>query len=144
MIEVHPEGAFCIGEVLADAIHDLQVDAVGGLATGAIPMVTSAVVACFHRKQRVEGFWVRGQAKAHGTRKSIEGDLQSGSRVLIVDDVVTSGKSVIKAIDAVEAHDCKIVAVVCLVDRDRGARELLEGKGYTYQPIFTKSDILSP
>ena len=66
MVEVYPESAYLIGEVLYDQIKDLDVDAIGGIEVGAVPLVTSTVISCYHHGKPIEGFWVREKAKAHG------------------------------------------------------------------------------
>uniref|UniRef100_A0A6M3K3F7 orotate phosphoribosyltransferase n=1 Tax=viral metagenome TaxID=1070528 RepID=A0A6M3K3F7_9ZZZZ len=142
MIEVTSEGAYLIGEVLFDQIKDLDFNAIGGLAVGAVPLVTSVVITCFHRGREVEGFWVREKAKGHGTRKLIEGNLPKNARVVIVDDVITSGQSVLKAIRTVEAEEAEILLVVSIIDRERGASKLFSSEGYEYKPIFMKRDLI--
>ena len=107
MIEMMPEGAYLIGEAVFEEIKDLDVDAIGGLAVGAVPMVTSAVISCHHHGKCIEGFFVRAEAKGHGTRKVVEGLLPPKSKVVVVDDVVTTGKSVLQAIAAVEEQGCE-------------------------------------
>jgi len=143
MVAVHPEGAFVIGEVIYELIRDLNVDAVGGLAVGAVPLVTSTVISCFNHGLRMEGFWVREEAKSHGTRKHVEGKLPDSARVVILEDVVTSGSSVMKAIRAVEEKGATVIRIVALVDRERGARQLFSEHGYDYQPIFSKEEFFA-
>jgi orotate phosphoribosyltransferase len=143
MIELHPAGAALIGEAFYQKIKDLRIDAIGGLAVGAIPLVASTVVICHQRGLDIEGFWVRNEAKDHGTKKLIEGRLPPRARVVIVDDVITSGESTQKAIDAVEAAGGTIAQIMCLVDRQRGARERFERAGYRYEPLFTKDELFA-
>lgn len=141
MTEVFSKGAHLIGEILYERTKDLRIDAIGGLEVGAVPLTTAAVISYQSHGKEMEGFWVRDKAKAHGTQKLIEGNLKSGSRVVIVDDVVTRGSSVIKAVDEVKAKECQVVQVISLVDRLRGARELFKDHGITeYRPIFTIRD----
>jgi orotate phosphoribosyltransferase len=142
MTQVHPLGAHLIGEVLYERTRDLGVDAIGGLEVGAVPMTTAAVISYHHHGRHIEGFWVRDEAKRHGTAKLIEGGLLPRSRVVIVDDVVTKGGSVIRAVAAVRAIECEVVQVLTLVDRMAGARELFRQHGIeAYQPIFTVRDL---
>lgn len=143
MVEVTPEGAHLIGEVIYEHIADREFDAIGGLAVGAVPLVTSAVISCFHHGMTIEGFWVREEAKSHGTKKLVEGKLPENANVVIVDDVITSGRSVLKAIEVVEAKGAIVSLVLAIVDRQRGARELFEEKGYLYEPVFTKEDLFA-
>ena len=89
----------------------------------------------------MDGFWVRNVEKEHGTKKLIEGKLQPGARVAIVDDVITRGESAAQAIEQVQKHNCEIVLVVALVDRLKGAEELFKQHGVrTYRPVFTIRD----
>ncbi len=140
MVAVAPESAYLIGEVLFEELQDLEFDAVGGLAVGAVPLTTALVISCHHHDRPVEGFWVRAQAKEHGMQKQIEGRLPENASVVILEDVVTSGGSSLKAIEAVEAAGARVVAIVALVDREAGAREMFAERGYHYQPLFTKQD----
>lgn len=143
LIEVSPEGAFLIGEVAWERIRDLDVNAVGGLAVGAVPMVTSIAISCWNHGKELDGFFVRDAAKSHGTRKTIEGVLPENARVLLVDDVITSGGSTLKAAEAVEERGGKVVRVLAIVDRDAGAAELFASKGYEYDAVFSKEDVLA-
>lgn len=139
MVEMHPEGAALIGQAVYDRIKELEADAIGGLAVGAVPIVASTLVICHQNGLHIDGFWVRQEVKGHGTKKLIEGSLPEDAKVIIVDDVVTSGASIEKAIRPVEQQGGKIVKVITLVDRGRGARKKLEH--YDYEPIFTKDEL---
>ena len=87
----------------------------------------------------LEGFFVRKKAKEHGSKQRIEGVLAPGSKVIIVDDVLTTGGSAMEAVDEVEKIGCKVIAVLCIVDRLQGARELIEPR-CPFIPIFTIRD----
>jgi orotate phosphoribosyltransferase len=141
MTAVYSEAVPLIGEILYERTRDLGIDAIGGLEVGAVPL-TAAAVYSYHLHGRImEGFWVRDKTKTHGTRKLIEGNLNPGSRVAIVDDVFTKGGSAAKAVKEVNALNCKVVVVLALVDRLQGARELLASEGVTnYQAVFTIRD----
>src|ERR1700722_19363872 len=91
MTEVFSEAAALIGEILYERTKDLEIDAIGGLEVGAVPLTTAAVISYHLHGRKMEGFWVRDEAKTHGTRKLVEGNLKNGSRVAIVDDVFTKG-----------------------------------------------------
>ena len=143
MVATAPKGARLIGEVLYELTEDLEFDAVGGLAVGAVPIVTSLVISCDAHGKPVEGFWVRPAVKDHGQQKQIEGRLPEGARVVIVDDVITSGGSTFKAIHAAEEAGCTVVAVLAVVDRAAGAAEKFAEAGYHYQPAFTKQDFFA-
>jgi orotate phosphoribosyltransferase len=134
----HSEVVDLLGNVLFELTKDLNLDAAGGLEVGAIPM--AAVLAQrYHQAGRsLEGFFVRKQPKAHGSQERIEGVLKSGMRVAVLDDVLTTGGSVLQAIGEIEKAGASVVAVVCIVDRLEGARAAL-GK-YEFRPIFTIRD----
>lgn len=145
MTAVHSEGAYLIGEVLYEWTKDLGVHAIGGLQVGAVPLTTAAVISYHHRGRSMEGFWVREEVKSHGTKKLIEGvqgGLQEGARVVIVDDVITMGGSALKAVEAVRAVGCEVVLVLALVDRLQGAEDLFRQHGVeNYRSVFTIRDL---
>jgi orotate phosphoribosyltransferase len=134
----HAEAITLLGELLYDATSDLRFQAIGGLEVGAIPMAAAALTA-FHRHGRtLEGFFVRKQAKSHGSQELVEGQVSRGDAVVVIDDVLTTGGSVVQAIKAVEAAGATVLRVVCICDRLQGAREALAG--YDYRPLFTIRD----
>ena len=135
----HGEAIALLGELLFEATRDLDIQAIGGLEIGAIPMATAAVVRFQQVGKTLEGFFVRKQTKDHGSQERIEGRVNPGDRVAVVDDVLTTGESVISAIEAVEARGATVARVVCIVDRLQGARERL-GK-YDFRPLFTIRDL---
>ena len=133
-VSLHPEGAKLIGNLILAKIKGLKVDAVGGLTLGADP-ITSAVVTL----SNIPGFIVRKKEKEHGTKQKIEGILEPGWSVVIVEDVATTGASALEAIQAVEAAGAKVTKVIAVVDREEGAKEAL--KNYDFDPIFRKSEL---
>src|SRR5207244_214178 len=106
---VFSEGAWLIGEAIYERTKDLNIDAIGGLEVGAVPLTTAAVISYHLHGKKMEGFWVRDEVKSHGTKKLIEGNLKPGSRVVIVDDVFTKGSSALKAANAVKELGCEVV-----------------------------------
>lgn len=128
-----------LGEALWDLTRDLNIQALGGLEVGAIPMAAAAALRYHQEGQSLEGFFVRKQAKGHGSQERVEGVLRPGWRVAVVDDVFTQGTSVLQAVQEVERVGAEVVAVLCIVDRLEGARERLAGR-YLYRPIFTIRD----
>jgi orotate phosphoribosyltransferase len=138
---VNSHGAFLIGQALFEKLKDERIDAIGGLEVGAVPLTAAAVIHFHLNGRSMEGFWVRDKAKAHGMKKQIEGaELRPGSRVVILDDVLTTGGSAIKAVEAVREAGCEVVKVVCLVDRLQGARELFAQHGIPFDPLLTIED----
>ncbi|MDY3556877.1 orotate phosphoribosyltransferase [Gemmata sp. JC717] len=134
----HAEALTLLGELLYDATKDLEFQAMGGLEVGAIPMAAAALTA-FHRNGRhLEGFFVRKKAKEHGAKELVEGQVNAGDKVVVIDDVLTTGGSVVQAIEAVEAKGATVLRVVCICDRLQGARDALAK--YDFRPLFTIRD----
>jgi orotate phosphoribosyltransferase len=140
MSEVCSEGAFLIGRVLYEHTKDLQFEALGGLEVGAVPLTAATAVHYHINGRALEGFWVRDKTKAHGTRKAVEGGVKTGDRVVIVEDVVTSGGSSIKAVQAVREMGCQVVLVLALVDRLQGAAKAFRDLGVGFRSVFTLRD----
>jgi orotate phosphoribosyltransferase len=135
----HSEAISLIGDMLLETTSDLDLQAIGGLEVGAIPMATAASLSYHLAGRSIEGFFVRKQAKDHGSRSRIEGLVKAGDRVAIVDDVLTTGGSVLQAIEEIEKLGATVACVVCIVDRLQGAREALAK--YDYRPLFTINDL---
>ena len=134
------EAVWLLGDILWHLTKDLNLQAIGGLEVGAIPMATAAVQRYHEEGRSLEGFFVRKQAKDHGSKDRIEGLVKPGDRVAMLDDVFTQGTSVIQAITEVERAGAEVAAVICIVDRLQSARERLAPK-YNYLPIFTIRDL---
>jgi orotate phosphoribosyltransferase len=135
----YSEAVGLLADVLWDLTRDLDLQAAGGLEVGAIPMAAVLAQRYWQEGRPLEGFFVRKQPKEHGSQERIEGVLQSGFRVAVLDDVLTTGGSVQQAIAEVERLGAVVAAVICIVDRLEGARELLAPR-YLYLPIFTIRD----
>jgi len=140
-----PDGLALIGTLGLSALRDAQwqVDAIGGLTLGADPISYAISYASAHTASPIRAFTVRKEAKAHGTGKLIEGPFNVGDRVAIVEDVITTGGSALRAADAVRAGGGEILGVLALVDREEGGREALEAKGLRVMSLVTGSDILA-
>lgn len=141
---LHPEGAWQIGALIGQLLATEQVDMVGGLEMGAVPIATS-VAAVSHLDGRPLGaFFVRKQAKEHGTQSLIEGLVKgetiAGKRVVIVEDVTTTGGSALKAIDIVTAEGGVVVAALTVVDREEGAAEAFAARGVRFWPLLRRAD----
>ncbi len=140
MVSLESEGLYLMGKLIHNIAEDLKVDAVGGPTLGADPIVGAVLAVAAMHEQKLNGFIVRKTAKDHGTKSLIEGPLKEGSKVLMVEDVVTTAGTWLKAAEAVEAHGCEIVAMVCLVDRQEGAEENVKKAGYKFMPLFKRKD----
>lgn len=134
-VTLHPKGAKLIGKIILEKIKGIKVDAIGGLTLGADP-ITSAVVTL----SDIPGFIVRKKEKEHGTKQKIEGLIEPGWNVVIVEDVATTGASALQAIEAVEAVGAKVVKVISVIDREEGAKDAL--KNYDFDPLLKKSDLI--
>ncbi len=135
-LTLHPEGAYWVGKAMFDELTKIGVEAVGGVAVGGYPIVAAVALVSYLEGKPIPSFIVREQAKEHGTQRQIEGHFKEGSRVAIVDDVITTGGSVKKAIQAVEAANGKVVKVIVIVDRHEGGSERLKNEGYDFEAII--------
>lgn len=135
-VTLHPQGAKLVGKIILDKIKGLKVDAVGGLTLGADPIVSAVVTL-----GNIPGFIVRKKEKEHGTKQKIEGIIEPGWKVVIVEDVSTTGASALEAIQAAEAAGAKAVKVISVVDREEGAAEAL--KNFDFDPIIRRSELIS-
>lgn len=140
-----PDGMAAIGQAIVTYLSNAEIvpDIVCGPESAGIPVV-SAVVSYYERYTMylVEGAFVRKEIKEHGTRSPIEGcDIKDSSKVLMVEDVATSGTSLLKAITAVQQAGAVVVAAVVLVDRLQGAREKIEQLGVPYRAMLTVNDL---
>ncbi|HEX8361232.1 MAG TPA: orotate phosphoribosyltransferase [Longimicrobium sp.] len=140
----HAEGQAVVGRLGLAALRDagLRPDAVGGLTLGADPVAYSIAHASWIAGDPVNSFTVRKEPKAHGTGKRVEGCFQSGDRVVVVEDVITTGGSALKAIEAVEAEGGQVMAVLSLVDREEGGREAIEARGYPVHTLVGVGELL--
>ncbi len=138
-----PEGAVLVGLTILDTLEqeDIQIDAVGGPPIGAHPIVTAVAAVSHLRGTPIPGFLIRKEAKSHGREKQIEGPVKPGARVLIVDDVCTTGGSTEEALEAAQKAGLEIAAVMSLVDREQGGSEKLRWK-YRYISLFTARELL--
>ena len=139
---LHPEGANLIADAVLDRLAGRTVDAIGGLVMGAVPIVAVACARSAARSHPVEGFFVRKEAKNHGTATLIDGNFSAGARVVILEDVTTTGGSALRAVDAVTAAGGSVIVVLTIVDRLEGAAEAFRARGLPFEAIFTRDDFL--
>jgi len=135
-ITLTPEGAYLVGRVIFEALAGTGVAAVGGVATGAYPMVTALAIVSHLAGKPVPIFVVREVAKEHGTMRRVEGHLAPGAKVAILEDVLTTAGSVMKAIEAVEAVGCEVLKVIALVDRQEGGGDRIRQAGYDFTALL--------
>ncbi|MDO8532970.1 MAG: orotate phosphoribosyltransferase [Dehalococcoidia bacterium] len=138
MATTDPEAATLIAEEIFEALRNVDVKAVGGLTIGAALMAPAISLIGRREGRLIPAFVVRDQRKEHGTKKFIEGYLPKGpeAKVAIIDDVITGGGSVLKAIDKVEEEGCEVVKVIVLLDRHQGGSEEVRRRGYDFVAIL--------
>ena len=142
VVTLLPEGAYLTAKIILDMLKDLEVDAVGGMTVAADPITGAVAAVSYADGSPISGFIVRKERKEHGMGKQVEGPIAKGLKVAVVDGTMTTGRSLLKAIEAVENEGCKVVKVIVLVDRLEGGRENVQSKGYDFAAIFTRDDLL--
>jgi orotate phosphoribosyltransferase len=133
-------GARLIGEGILDLLADRLPQAVGGMSIGADPIAAAVITIAGARGVPLRGFMVRKEAKGHGTQRYLEGPVLPGERVVIVEDVVTTGGSSLLAIERCEAFGLVIDRVIAIVDRLEGGREAFTQRGYPFDSLLTIRD----
>ena len=140
-----PEGMMIIGSLGLEALGEKgwKPDSIGGLTLGADPVAFSISRQSAETARSIRAFTVRKEAKTHGTGNLIEGPFRSGDSVVVVEDVITTGKSALQAIDSITNAGARILGVLAVVDREDGGREAIQQKGYDVAALVTISDLLS-
>ena len=136
LITLSAEGAYLVGKKVFELVVAAGAEAIGGPTLGADPIIGSVIAISWLEGKPVSGLIVRGETKTHGTQKLIEGNLPQGGKVAIVDDVITTGGSFFRAIEAVEKGGCQVVKVIALLDRQQGGSEELRKKGYDFTALL--------
>jgi len=134
-------GARLVGEGILELLGQPLPAAVGGMSIGADPITAAVITMAGVRGQALKGFMVRKEAKGYGTQRFIEGPVQAGDRVAIVEDVVTTGGSSLEAIERAEAFGLKITQVIAVVDRLEGGRQAFTDRGYSFASLLTVDDL---
>lgn len=134
-----PEGASLLADLLFARIKDEDVDCIGGMETGAIPIVATLSMRSWPEKP-IKGFFVRKEVKGHGTDQRIDGLLEDGSRVILLEDVTTTGGSAMQVVEQTRQLGCTVVKVIAVVDRLEGAAENLQASGIKFESLFTRRD----
>jgi orotate phosphoribosyltransferase len=139
-----PEGLALIGPLALDAIRENKwaTDAVGGLTLGADPISYAIALASVSAPPLVRAFTVRKEAKQHGTGRLIEGPMREGDRVVVIEDVITTGGSALRAAEAVQRAGATVSGILALVDRDEGGHAILESQGFQVVSLATISELL--
>lgn len=142
---LHPEGSWLLGRLFLEFLKKVAIDGVGGMTLGADPLVTAVTVLSHEAGRPLPGFIVRKQSKGHGTDQYLEGlaNFAPGARVAMLEDVVTTGGTLLKAIGRVRDAGFDVVAVLCVLDRQEGGREALAEAGYELVSIFTRKELVA-
>lgn len=142
---LHPEGAWLLGRLFLEFLGKVAIDGVGGMTLGADPLVSAVTVLSHEAGRPLPGFIVRKQSKGHGTDQYLEGlaNFAPGARVAMLEDVVTTGGTLLKAIGRVRDAGLDVVAVLCVLDRQEGGREALAEAGYELVSIFTRKELVA-
>lgn len=141
-VALHPEGMHLIGNLIFEMTKDLGIKGIGGLTLGADPIAYAVAYTSFLKGNPIEAFIVRKTPKSHGTMQLIEGNVKKGDRVVIVDDVITTGKSTIEAITKAKEEGIEIVKVIVFIDRQEGGKEAIEALGYKVDSVITRDEVM--
>ncbi|MSR57781.1 MAG: orotate phosphoribosyltransferase [Planctomycetaceae bacterium] len=139
-ITLHSEGLRLVSEGLLDLLADVDFQAIGGMSIGADPIIGGVLTAAAARGRELAGFLVRKEPKGHGTQRFIEGPVEPGSKVVIVDDVVTTGGSSLQAVDRILEFGCQVVLVVAIIDRLEGGEANFTARGLPLRSLLTITD----
>lgn len=143
---LHAKGGLLVGKAFWKEVQAFAgpIDGVGGLTLGADPIATATSIAATLAGDSVHAFIIRKEPKGHGTGQWLEGrkNLPPGSRVVIVEDVTTTGGSSMKAVERAQEEGLEVVGIITLVDREEGARENIEGAGQKLRSVFTRSQVV--
>ena len=137
-----PEGMYLVGKLMYEMIKPFSPSAVGGLTLGADPISYSIAFVSLLDNNPLKPFVVRKEKKEHGTGKRIEGVLKKGERVAVVEDVVTTGSSSLKAVKACKEEGLEVIGVFAIVDREEGGKENIEKEGLKLYSLLTLKELL--
>lgn len=140
-VTLSPRGAFLIGSLICEAIRDLEVDAIGGLTMGADPIATAASLVAYGQGRELSAFLVRKEKKDHGMKNAVEGPVKPGQKVVVVDDVITTGGSTITAIENARAAGLEVVLVIAVFDRLEGGRASIEALVPDVRALLTRAEL---
>ena len=139
------EGHALVGELMFQALDDLPAcDAVGGVELGGCPLASAVSLVSFQKGRPLTGFYVRKARKDHGTAKLVEGDksLKPGTRIALLEDVVTTGGSSLKAVETLKAAGAVVVGIIALVDRLEGGADTIRAAGLPLLTLSTRADFM--
>ncbi len=138
-----PEGMNLIGALLFEMLAATDVTAAGGLTLGADPIANALSLISYQQGKPIKSFIIRKEVKEHGTKSAVEGDVRPGEKVVIIDDVITTGGSTLTAIERARDAGLVIDRVIVLVDREEGGRENIVREVSRVEAVLTRSEIMS-
>jgi len=138
-----PEGMNLIGIIVFDMVKGYDITAAGGLTLGADPIANALALISYQKGKPIKSFIVRKDAKAHGTKSAVEGNVAAGEKVIIIDDVITTGGSTITAIEQSRAAGLLVERVITLIDREEGGRENILKHVAHVESVFTRTEIMA-
>ena len=136
LLTLDPEGAFRLARLFLPLLWESGAEAVAGPTVGADPIVSSICVMSYVAGRPISGLLVRQEPKQHGAKRSIEGPLTQGARVAVVDDTCSTGGSLLRTVDAMEAAGCTVVKVLCILDRGTGGSDAIRHRGYDFTALL--------
>lgn len=139
-ITLHSTGLRLVSEGLLELLADVEFTAIGGMSIGADPIIGGVLAAAAERGRSLDGILVRKEAKGHGTKRYIEGPVEPGAKVVVVDDVVTTGGSSLQAAERIQEFGCEVVCVVGVVDRKEGGAANFAARGLPFRALLTIGD----
>jgi len=142
-VSLDPHGAFLIGEAIFERIKSLPVEGVGGMTLGADPIATAVSVISYIKQKPIPGFIVRKERKQHGSGAQVEGSLIPNAKLVVVEDVVTTGGSTIRTMNILRAEGYTILKVIALVDRLEGGGETIAAEGIPFEALYNMNDFVT-
>lgn len=141
---LHPEGSWLIGTLFNELLADMDIKGIGGMTLGADPLISATTVISHEKGRPLAGLIVRKESKGHGTNQYVEGlsNFKPDDPVAMVEDVVTTGGSLLKACERVKDAGLNVVAVCTVLDRGEGGREAIEAAGYQLRALFTRPELV--
>ena len=142
MTTLNSRGLYLAARLMLDMLVGIDYDAFAGPTIGADPLIGALLVLSAERGIEKEGLLIRKETKGHGTKRLVEGMIEKGMKVLLLEDVTTTGGSLLRAADAVISEGGTIAGIVAVVDREEGATERIAGAGYKFLSLFKISELL--
>jgi orotate phosphoribosyltransferase len=142
MTTLHARGLYLAATQLLERLGATSYDAFAGPVIGADPIIGALLAVCAARGEDKEGLLIRKESKGHGTKKLIEGNFKPGQRIVLLEDVITTGGSLLRAAEALTDGGGVIAGIYTLVDREEGAADRIAAAGYTFVSLFTVSELL--